>query len=122
MVFLRGCYHQILGPRRHFPKFANGRCRHSDVWVRLDPHLSWQAPKSYVQRGKLLGLYRIRAPSPFVQDFCAARWDRPAKQRDEPAPSHSITWSARASNCTGTVRPSAFAVFRLTISSILVAN
>jgi hypothetical protein len=34
MVFLRGCYHQILGPRRHLPKY--GRCRHSDVWVRLD--------------------------------------------------------------------------------------
>ena len=36
--------------------------------------------------------------------------------------SHSITSSARASICTGTVRPSAFAVFRLMIRSSLVAD
>jgi hypothetical protein len=39
----------------------------------------------------LLGLYRIRAPSPFVQDFCGTRWDRPAQHRDELAAFHSIT-------------------------------
>src|SRR5262245_31346450 len=72
MVLLRGCYHQILSPRRYLPKFANGRCRHSDVWVRLDPHLSWQAPKSYVQRGNAFGLVSHQG-SLFVQNFCAAR-------------------------------------------------
>jgi hypothetical protein len=56
MAFLRGCYHQILGPRRHLPKFANGLCSHSDVWVHLHPHLIWQATKSYVERGNAFGL------------------------------------------------------------------
>jgi hypothetical protein len=55
MALLRGCYHQILGPRRHLPKFANGHCGHSDVWVRLHPHLTWQATKSYVERGNAFG-------------------------------------------------------------------
>src|SRR5207342_3707941 len=56
MMILRCCYHQILGPGRHFPKFANGCYRHSDIWVRLDPHLTWQATKSYVERGDAFGL------------------------------------------------------------------
>ena len=38
---------------------------------------------------------------------------RAAKPRNELAPLHSITSSARASNVGGTVRPSAFAVLRL---------
>jgi hypothetical protein len=53
MAFLRCCYHQILGPRRHLPKLSNGLCRHSDAWVYLDPHLIRQATKSYVERGKI---------------------------------------------------------------------
>ena len=56
MMILRCCYHQILGPGRHLPKFANGCYRHSDIWVRLDPHLTWQATKSYVERGDAFGL------------------------------------------------------------------
>src|SRR5262249_9554108 len=57
-----------------------------------------------------------------------ARRERPsgrraAKQRNELAPlhlrDHSITSSARASSVSGTVRPSAFAVFRLISSSNL---
>src|SRR5262249_12343416 len=44
-----------------------------------------------------------------------------AKQRDELAPPHSITSSARPSSGSGTVRPSALAVLRLIISSTLVA-
>jgi len=56
MMILRCCYHQILGPGRHLPKFANGFYRHSDIWVRLDPHLTWQATKSYVERGDAFGL------------------------------------------------------------------
>ena len=46
---------------------------------------------------------------------------RPAEQRYEFAPPHSITSSARPSNGKGTVRPSAFAVFRLMINSTFVA-
>jgi hypothetical protein len=56
MAFLRGCYHQILGPRRDLPKFANGFCRYSGAWVYLDPHLIWQPTKSYVECGNALGL------------------------------------------------------------------
>src|SRR6516162_5325651 len=54
-----------------------------------------------------------------------ARRERPrcggaAKQRDELAPLHSITSSARASTVAGISRPSAFAVLRLITSSYLV--
>src|SRR5262245_21552510 len=54
-----------------------------------------------------------------------ARPERPrhcrgAKQRDEGAPLHSITSSARASRLSGTVRPSSFAVLRLITSSYFV--
>jgi len=42
---------------------------------------------------------------------------RATKQRDELAPLHSITSSARASSVGGTVRPSALAVFRLITNS-----
>ena len=45
---------------------------------------------------------------------------RAAEQRDELAPSHSITSSARASSVGGTSRPSALAVLRLMTSSNLV--
>src|SRR5262249_57954370 len=52
-----------------------------------------------------------------------ARRHRPRgrEKRDELAPSHSITSSARASSVGGTSRPSAFAVFRLTTNSNLTA-
>src|SRR5262249_35939593 len=45
---------------------------------------------------------------------------RAAEQRDELAPVHSITSSARASSVGGISRPSAFAVLRLITSSYLV--
>src|SRR5499427_6744212 len=45
---------------------------------------------------------------------------RAAEQRDERAPLHSITSSARASSMGGIVRPSALAVLRLITSSYLV--
>jgi hypothetical protein len=56
MAFLRCCYHQILGPRRHLPKFSNSLCRHSGAYVRLNPHLGWQAADSYVERSDILAL------------------------------------------------------------------
>src|SRR6266446_10596002 len=46
MTFLRGCYHQILGPRRHPPKFSNSLCRYAGACVRLNLHLGWQAAES----------------------------------------------------------------------------
>ena len=48
--------------------------------------------------------------------------DRRADQRDEVAPFHSITSSARARSIGGISRPSAFAVLRLRTSSRLVGN
>jgi len=46
---------------------------------------------------------------------------RSSEQADEPAPSHSITSSARASSVGGTIIPSAFAVFKLITSSNLIS-
>src|SRR5262249_44406118 len=51
---------------------------------------------------------------------CRRRDRRAAEQRDELAPLHSITSSARPTSGSGTLRPSALAVFRLMINSILV--
>src|SRR5262245_27227743 len=45
---------------------------------------------------------------------------RPAEQRDELAPLHSMTSSASASNLSGIWIPSAFAVFRLITNSYFV--
>src|SRR3989442_6053674 len=56
MTFLRGCYHQILGPRRHLPKFSNSLCRHAGACVRLNLHLGWQAAESYVERSNAFAL------------------------------------------------------------------
>src|SRR5262245_28580542 len=56
----------------------------------------------------------LRACRERPRDGCAA------EQRDELAPLHSMTSSARASSLSGTVRPSAFAVLRLMTSSNLV--
>src|SRR5262245_19338082 len=55
-TFLRGRYHQILGPRRHLPKFANGLCRHAGACVRLDLHLGRQTAESYVERSNAFAL------------------------------------------------------------------
>jgi hypothetical protein len=56
MTFLRGCYHQILGPRHHLPKLCNGLCRHAGAYVRLNLHLGWQAAESYVERSNVFAL------------------------------------------------------------------
>src|SRR5262249_39020899 len=58
------------------------------------------------------GLLRARRERP--------RRRRTAEQRDERAPLHSITSSARPSSGSGTVRPSASAVFALMTNSNLV--
>jgi hypothetical protein len=46
MTFLRYCYHQILRPHRHLPKFSDSLCRYAGAYVRLNPHLGWQAAES----------------------------------------------------------------------------
>src|SRR5207248_7231367 len=59
-----------------------------------------------------LGPLRTRVQRPYC--------DRCTQQRDELAPLHSITSSARSRNDSGIVIPSALAVLRFTTSSNLV--
>src|SRR5262249_2951805 len=70
---------------------------------------------------------RLATHEPDGRELCrllCARRERPcrraAEQRDELAPLHSITSSARASSVGGTVRPSILAVGTLMTSSNLV--
>src|SRR5260221_2077259 len=65
--------------------------------------------------GILIALTRLLRPCP-----TRPHGGHASEQRDELAPVHSITSSARASSVSGTVRPSAFAVLRLMTSSNLV--
>src|SRR5262249_34602844 len=78
------------------------------------------------ERGNaIVQLRRVQKPDYGHRWLLRSRRERPrccraAEQRDELAPPHSITSSARASSVGGTVRPSALAVFMLMISSTLV--
>ena len=77
-----------------------------------------------------LGRRRVRAQVPNNRQpsrLLRVRRKRPrrhgaADERDELAPFHSITSSARASSVDGTSRPIARAVLRLTTNSCLVGN
>src|SRR5262249_42198353 len=67
MVFPGCCYDQILGPRRHLPKFSNSLCRHAGAYISLNPHLGWQAAESYVERSDVFALipgHRVLADCP----------------------------------------------------------
>jgi hypothetical protein len=71
-----------------------------------------------------LGKAHQHADPPHPVALLRARCERPrrraADERDELAPVHSITSSAVAIRRSGTLRPSAFAVFRLIANSYLV--
>src|SRR5262245_46420070 len=101
----------------------------------IDPQIAAVHPAQFLQlldeRSALRPSFRIAlrpahqyADAPHPLTLLRARRQRPgdctAEQRDERAPPHSITSSARASSIGGTSRPSALAVLRLTISSNLV--
>jgi hypothetical protein len=96
MLFLRCCYHQILGPCRQLPKFANGRCRYSDAGVCLDPHLTRQASKSYVERGNAFGLVSHKGSLAVRSGFLDRLLDGIAKRAKTPAmnslPLCDATW------------------------------
>src|SRR5262245_4098642 len=88
-----------------------------------------QFPQSPDKGGSQFALCRCRTGAQQANDrwlaLLRARRQRPrdssaAEQRDELAPPHSITSSARASKLSGTVRPRALAVLRLITSSYLV--
>src|SRR5215813_159142 len=64
----------------------------------------------------LAGWLSTRRPRPKLRH----RSCRASKQRDELAPSHSITSSARARKASGTVSPMALATFKLTTNSNFV--
>src|SRR5262249_18752220 len=76
------------------------------LWVTLG---KWH---QHADTAHTLALLRARRDRP--------RYRRPAEQRDEVAPPHSITSSASCCNCRGALRPRAFAVLRLITSSNLV--
>src|SRR5262245_24500256 len=69
---------------------------------------------------------RVRGANAYpLHGLLRARCERPrcrgaTEQRDELAPLHSITSSARPSKVIGKVRPSVFAVFRLIKNSVFV--
>src|SRR5262245_9414953 len=103
----------------------------------IDPQVAALAPSQLAERlcergepglplGIVRGDIREHANAPHSLDLLRARRERPrgraADERDELAPSHSITSSARASSVGGTSRPSDLAVLRLMIISNLVGT
>src|SRR5262249_4341963 len=97
----------------------------------VDPQIATVYPAQFTQlihkRCELRLGFRIthqRADPPHPLGLRARR-ERPrcraAEQRDEVATDHSITSSARPSSGSGTVRPSALAVFILMTSSTFTA-
>src|SRR5262249_39353673 len=82
-------------------------------------------PKCHLVRSRIARRPAAGEPDHRHGRLLRARGERPrgrraAEQRDELAPLHSITSSARASTLSGTSMPSAFAVLRLITSSYLV--
>src|SRR5215831_8864840 len=94
------------GPARFLQTLQE--CREAGLSLRIfrgEIHQHPDAPHA-------LALLRARRERP--------RGRRPAEQRDEFAPPHSITSSASASSLSGISRPSALAVLRLMASSNFV--
>src|SRR6476469_3260999 len=80
---------------------------------------------SFERRVEALMPFIVACPViPFLRRcaYTMKRGERTTEQRDELAPSHSITSSARASSDGGTSRPRTFAAVRLITSSNFVGN
>src|SRR6516164_496965 len=102
----------------------------------VDPHVAPRSPTQLLEPFQKCQMARLRAGRvcayPFQETdeanslaLLRTRRERPChrpatEQSDEVAPPHSITSSARASREGGTVRPAAFAAFRLIIRLYLV--
>ena len=87
--------------------------------------LGQTAAEGCQQVRRVLGRTRAHVAYHRHRRLLRARRDRPrhrraAEERDELAPLHSITSSARTRNDSGILSPSAFALLRLTISSNLI--
>ena len=106
------------GPARLDPRVAADAPaqQRQPLQERPDANLEFRIIRSsrqkYPDAARGLALLRARRERP--------RRRRAAEQRDELAPLHSITSSARASSEGGTSRPSALAVLRLMNSSTFV--
>src|SRR5215475_5651338 len=96
------------------PSLAIAEVAHPEQKLTAQVCLNWIGWRSRfeVTHAENVRLLRARRERP--------RCHRAAEQRDERAPLHSITSSARASSESGTVRPSVLAVLRLMISSTFV--
>src|SRR5215470_8980337 len=80
MAFLRGCYHQVLGPRRNLAKLADGLGRHANVFVRLNLHRVRQATERHLERGNVSG---FASHLGFLRVLCL----RPQNTGSRPPPS-----------------------------------
>src|SRR5262249_21369005 len=83
----------------------------------INPDLLWLALGFILSMAGMLATYR-EWDEPILRNTAPGR---AAEQRDELAPFHSITSSARASSLSGIWRPSALAVLRFMTNSNLVA-
>src|SRR5215510_1333016 len=62
-----------------FRSSPNGHYGHSDVWVRLHPHLTWQATKSYVERGNAFGFISHKGSPTICSGFSGSPSARHAR-------------------------------------------
>src|SRR5262249_1062848 len=97
--------HIAVAPAQLLQDLPERRYAGLTLWI-VHGHVHQHADPAH-----LLGLLRVRRERPR---------GRAADERDEIAPFHSITSSARASNMGGMVRPSALAVIKLMTRSNLV--
>jgi hypothetical protein len=110
-MLLWDCYSQILWPRRHLPKLADGLCRNSDIRICLDPHVIWQPTKSYVERCNAFRLISHRCLPFFIGDHHEPASDidtavvdglkaidptRPIREADIEAPPPDVRFTPKA--------------------------
>ena len=120
-----GAHHRVRSPKRRElldriagPRRGHLRTRNVELGRDLRHRLRHHLRRPLGRRAPVLGR-ELR--------WCASASGRPrgarergADERNELPPPHSITSSARRSNTSGIVRPSALAVLRLMTSSNLV--
>src|SRR5262249_28833865 len=136
--FCRQHRRTIRGNHRH-PSSNQIRCEHrQSIRLILRPAVHYRDILSFDEAGMLqallecaqavserLGRGAVEEPDHWHRGLLRPRRQRPrrrraAEHRDELAPRHSTTSSARASSTSGTVKPSALTVLRLITSSYLV--
>jgi hypothetical protein len=94
-AFGRRRYCQILGPSRHPPKFANGLCRHVNIWVDLDLRFIWPAAKKHLERGNTLCFVSHQGFPPYRVRIAAGNAGRQF-QRHQPILRSETRWGALA--------------------------